>query len=629
MDSLPPDYIRLLYIEASCEESPIRCRLVNTSLQASPPYEALSYTWGSVEQDSIVTCDGFPMLVTHNLYDALRYLRQPDGDRIMWIDAVCINQRNDKERAEQVAIMKDIYARAFHVVIWLGKEMPEDKLVFSLLNRIKEVFAKYGGPVELGPIQNTVYNLGLPEASEPDWTALVKFFQRPWFQRIWVVQEATVCTLVVPSNPSLDLHVSRELEVSKVLGSTILTLDTQMARESTVSFGPLSFKWYFICEVANSVRKSGYLGLYPIDLHAPGTFSAIVIHYLRLAHEAQMKTWTLLELLRLTRNYMATDPRDKVFALIGVVTDLNSIGLEVDYRLSTEEVYLLVAIHNLEKRKDLEVLANGGVNSGPENLKLPSWVPDWSHNNDRRTILAAGAANTGFRAAGDTRPILSISPDKKTLKVRGAVIDTVSQITTALIRGENSNTDPLSEAEQHDTRLQNKASIESCIVLAEAAYNFPEGHTREESLWRTLCCDHTVDTPIRRAPTEYAIGYQLLRKLHEATTDDGQYDYTRTDSEFIRDNWVRSTALHNSISKYSVGRNFCVTTGGHLGRVPRGSLIGDKICLLFGAVVPFVLRESSDGYFKLIGECYIHGIMDGEVMKKPDMETLGQDFEIL
>jgi hypothetical protein len=88
-------------------------------------------------------------------------------------------------------------------------------------------------------------------------------------------------------------------------------------------------------------------------------------------------------MLRLTRRFLATDPRDKVFALLGVVGNPDSISVETDYRLSTQEVYLSVAIHNLEKLRDLELLANAGVGSALENPKLPSWVPDCEYCRER------------------------------------------------------------------------------------------------------------------------------------------------------------------------------------------------------------------------------------------------------
>jgi len=112
METLRPDYIRLLYLEAGLDQTPICCKLVSTSLHASPPYEALSYTWASLELESTIICDGLPLPVTHHLFKALQYLRRPEQERIMWIDAVCIDQKNDKERAKQVGIMKNIYTKA-------------------------------------------------------------------------------------------------------------------------------------------------------------------------------------------------------------------------------------------------------------------------------------------------------------------------------------------------------------------------------------------------------------------------------------------------------------------------------------------------------------------------------------
>jgi Heterokaryon incompatibility protein (HET) len=90
MDTLPPGHIRLLHIEAGRDESLVVGKLVTKELQSAPPFEALSYTWGVVEFTSTITCDGSPMPVTQNLYEALTYLRQPDQERIMWIDAICI-----------------------------------------------------------------------------------------------------------------------------------------------------------------------------------------------------------------------------------------------------------------------------------------------------------------------------------------------------------------------------------------------------------------------------------------------------------------------------------------------------------------------------------------------------------
>lgn len=89
------------------------------------------------------------------------------------------------------------------------------------------------------------------------------------------------------------------------------------------------------------------MGAYEIEGHAPGLYSAVVIDNLKLAHERQLKSRKLLGLLRLTRNYQTTDLRDKIFALVGVITDIGEVGLGVDYSKSTEKVYGALAIRSL------------------------------------------------------------------------------------------------------------------------------------------------------------------------------------------------------------------------------------------------------------------------------------------
>jgi hypothetical protein len=315
---------------------------------------------------------------------------------------------------------------------------------------------------------------------------------------------------------------------------------------------------------------------------------------------------------------------------MGIVTNSDTLDIKADYRLSAVEVYLSVAIHNLEKLKDLELLGNAGSSSTPQNPKLPSWIPDWSHDNDRRLVKAAVARRRGMSVSGDTQPTLSISADKKVLTVRGAIIDTISRLDATILIGDvDAKPDHATVAGAARIALREKASFESYLAFAEAANKFPEGHEREESLWRTLCCDMTTQVPARRAPAEYATGWKVLRKNHQATKADGSLDWTGIDISDIRENVMNYVALLNAIGVNSAGRNLCVTAGGYLGYVSRGSQIGEKVCILFGSAVPFVLREDKDGFFMLVGECYVHGIMDGEAMKERDMESLGRDFQLL
>jgi hypothetical protein len=144
-----------------------------------------------------------------------------------------------------------------------------------------------------------------------------------------------------------------------------------------------------------------------------------------------------------------------------------------------------------------------------------------------------------------------------------------------------------------------------------------------------MCCDLSIGKTTTRAPAEYGIGYRILRRMQNVITPEGDYDWGK-DPDFKP---VGTDMLHvmpyiNAVMTLSTARKVCVTPNGYLGRVVYGSVIGDKICMFFGASVPFVLRERDDGGFMFVGEAYVHGLMDGEALKEFDIETLSQDFRI-
>jgi hypothetical protein len=406
-----------------------------------------------------------------------------------------------------------------------------------------------------------------------------------------------------------------------------------MASEAIVACGSYTVTWETISWVALSVRHQGHLGVYPVNFHTPkvpGISCLSFIYYLNQAHKIRDNNWGLLDLLRLTRKYMSTDPRDKVFALLGIITNSDTMDIKADYRISEAELYLAVAIYSLEKLKNLELLGNGGISSTRQNSKLPSWVPDWSHNNGGRLVISAVARRRGMSVSGDTQPILSISTDKKVLTVRGAIIDTISLLdTTILIGDEGANLDHATTAGGARISLREKASFERYLAFAEAASEFPKGHSREESLWRTLCCDMTTQIPARRVPAEYAAGWRNIRGQQQAINADGALDWDALDLPDLRQNINNFVALSNAIGVNSAGRNLCITTGGYLGYVSNDSQIGDKICILFGSAVPYILREDNNGSFVLVGECYVHGVMDGEAMKERNIEELSRDFQLI
>jgi Heterokaryon incompatibility protein (HET) len=124
--SQKPNVIRLLVLLPSRDKPEIlRCELVEYTIRetdkANHPYEALSYVWGSMDKPQSIIIDDQKLEVTQNLYAALLRLRDREIPRIVWADAVCINQADEKEKGRQIQLMAAIYAKASRVLVWLGE----------------------------------------------------------------------------------------------------------------------------------------------------------------------------------------------------------------------------------------------------------------------------------------------------------------------------------------------------------------------------------------------------------------------------------------------------------------------------------------------------------------------------
>jgi hypothetical protein len=168
-----PDSIRLLRLLPHEDDSaPIQCQLFNYSLEKSNrrphPYDALSYVWGGEDKLHSISIDGGDLPVTEQLRRALIHLRHHSTERVLWVDAVCINQGNEREKEQQIQIMEKIYSQANCVIVWLGEEADDSDQVLQTL-RIA------GSKKVTSSLHAETIN-----------SAVLKLLQRKWFRRIWV-----------------------------------------------------------------------------------------------------------------------------------------------------------------------------------------------------------------------------------------------------------------------------------------------------------------------------------------------------------------------------------------------------------------------------------------------------------
>lgn len=152
------DSIRLIVLKPADyrDEATVRCELIHVKFRDKPIYEALSYTWGNADDTRTILIDGIEVSVGANLYEALSFLRAKSGDRILWADAICINQNDQEEKNHQVRSMGWIYERAACVIIWLG------------------VFAGW--------------DPGSYDYRRNNWGSEI-VTSRPYWNRLWVIQE--------------------------------------------------------------------------------------------------------------------------------------------------------------------------------------------------------------------------------------------------------------------------------------------------------------------------------------------------------------------------------------------------------------------------------------------------------
>ncbi|KAG6364513.1 hypothetical protein INS49_006114 [Diaporthe citri] len=357
------DQIRLLtLLPASDENEEIAITLQSISTKAAARnYEALSYVWGSsenpvtirvvtssttvaVEDVSSSACVTAPLRVTQNLASALRHLRFRDSARTLWIDAVCIDQQNIPEKSEQVGKMGQIYKSAARVVIWLGLASPGTDLAMRILGFLGEFlhFDRRGQTftsTSNDPDESHWADLDQPlPFDEAQIRALEELFWRPWFERLWVVQEVLLsadAVVVCGRQETTALSV-------KVAAALLAKKATMPSRCDGLSDGFLP-------------RLSQILNVFEESRHRQ-----------------------LLELVRDTRGLKCVDDRDKVYAVLSLAKDGGEI--EPDYSLSTIEVYGQLAILSMN-RNQLRFLSSCEL--GSRMLNGPSWIPDWT--TERRT----------------------------------------------------------------------------------------------------------------------------------------------------------------------------------------------------------------------------------------------------
>ncbi|KAF6815136.1 hypothetical protein CPLU01_14224 [Colletotrichum plurivorum] len=365
--------MRMIVVEPAADRNaPLVLRLAHCPIVCQVVYFALSYTWGDPEPTRQVTASGQKMTIRANLEFVLRALRSSKTMLCIWVDAVCIDQENLVERSRQIKRMFEIYHRAVQVYCYVGEPDEASEAALDLIPEFNEAcmpVAARGG--EEGFEDKPVIAFEGRDAPRR-MAALYRFLCRPYFRRMWILQEVAVSSdpVIVLGNrrsvtfrglESVASTLQGLIQSSPTMAQEMVDADTSL-RESGVHYDELSF-----------VRKMFYFR-HLVERNAIGEGPG-------LASEAEDGRGPgYLELAVMARDFQASDGRDKIFALWNLVRDKQGLKFDMTYSNSVGMTFRDFAIAWAEQHGSLDVIAASEPYNNPHRFydSSPSWCPDWS-----------------------------------------------------------------------------------------------------------------------------------------------------------------------------------------------------------------------------------------------------------
>lgn len=331
--------IRLLRLLPSMDASEAhQGQLFECSLEDVPEqeftYEALSYAWGDPETSYVIKIDGLDLPVTANLHAALKRLREKRRMRLLWIDALCIDQRNDEEKEHQIQLMYQIYACASCVIVWLGEENDESDQALEDLRTIGKRDKEFEDQHGLGVKKYTT-----SEKNDPIIERIGKLFQRAWFRRIWVSRQVFRHNFLVLSCylfllEAFRLVVDRCMQVLQEVGA---------ARRVQVRCGNAALDGHAFALAASRLHGS-FRESQALQRKIRSTAHLIKGSILRPAYQAAEapfeRVGSLGELVDMFHDREATVPQDKIYALLGISSDaMSQSGILPDYSVTRGQLF--------------------------------------------------------------------------------------------------------------------------------------------------------------------------------------------------------------------------------------------------------------------------------------------------
>lgn len=466
---------------------------------------------------------------------------------------------------------------------------------------------------------------------------------RPWFDRRWIIQEVAMAPDHVPRT----VICGQDVEFDWAdLASICYRIG---AYGLIASISGLSPRKFFVSPGSKSEILTLDATVNPYSPSRPSFFlsdtrpmktNALTCYTYLIKKYHSSPTATLVDAVTVTSLFQCTDPKDHLYSLLSITP--NNSDLSADYSISAEETCTRFAVATLQVDKNLRLLslaphtfleleaATGGTEK-MQRLDLPSWVPDLTcqgfvgplvSHTIREQIFHAGQG-----AGSEEEVVINISADNKLLGLRGRIVDTIAGLARTLADV------PYPVRERLWDRIVNGRTrdwLKECREVAAPTEELRERLETEEVFKKefAMAVVHGMTVMRDPMPEEVLPVMQSYMRYVSDALEEG-FKMTQDLEEMLL---TYGPFIEGSMTTVGEARRFCRTEAGRLGQVRKETRVGDLVCVVLGAEVPYVIRpvgDKGDGgegdgdvVYELVGDCYIHGIMQGETLRDERYKTV-------
>ncbi|KAK4461530.1 heterokaryon incompatibility protein-domain-containing protein [Cladorrhinum samala] len=644
----------------------IQLQLYPTALAETGDYTCLSYTWGQPKPDYPVSLNGVEFRVRENLHSALFRLRCSDKPLRIWIDAVCINQDDIEEREFQVSIMRHVYSSAANVIAWIGEESgPADKRAVDFAREMAQRVAPWRDykrltPAgrEVGPdLVKWIKSTTSKATVNSGWLDLLALISRPWFSRVWIIQEVVMGKEVV-------VHCGpHTLDWMQLFYCALFIVEENHLFQSIAAPYHCRFSEQLqqLGAAARNIHKVGRLFWDPTS--TPASEAA---PRKKLAIDAGYNS--LWQLIGNFRTFNTTEERDRVYALLGLAERIDNIRgplptVSYDQDVRFKHVLLDVISTDLKANPKFEFLSQAtgiGRQDG-----LPSWMalPHFDANDKIRILsmprqfipLEHERGVTPYRADGPRRPIGRASVDKEsnTLNLLGRLAGIINLLSPTHDRGDRLKgpqcQSPDIPSNQYNARKQWAAIVGISDADQEhwSLYSeFQFDASRKESTKAKLKLLQS-----KRARADANLHQRFLGTLLMSGSDAGTEpvcfgSFIKPEAEQSlraeQGGWL--DPLHMRMAQtchsrrfftcYEVGTQGEILESTNFGLCPSNTQLGDIVAMFVGYsrslhVIRYV-RTDANGLpvFGYVGQAYVHNWMQGQLFEEMVVKVFPGGVEI-